>query len=178
MTMSHENTDEQPEPSLIHFGGAWLAAHDVWKKMETANAVTDVIDHFNTRFPHLSSSDTREVVPLVKQRLKDMTLRIPAEYRRPDIGAVAAELLDSMSPEDTIEVLTERHGIRMDVMQLIQMAGEKSYVKALCREAAEYRLHRISADQTAQLWDALARPAPGGGLWTGKKVTAILDGGA
>jgi hypothetical protein len=162
---------------MIRFGGDWMPAHDVWKKMETANVVVDAIDHFNTSFPNLASAETRDVVPLVKQRLKDIELRIPVKYKRPDLGPVAAELLDAMSPEEAIEVLAEKHDAQIDLMQLIQLAGEKCYVKAMYREAAEYALNLISADQTAQLWNDLARPAPGGGLWTGKKITALLDAG-
>lgn len=173
--MSQKNADEQDEQPMIRFGGDWIPAHDVWKKMETANVVVDAIDHFNTSFPHLSSDDTRDVVPLVKQRLKDIELRIPVKYKQPDLAPVAAELLDSMSPEDAIEVLAEKHDVQMDLMQLIQLAGEKCYVKAMYREATEYRLNLISTDQTARLWNDLARPAPGGGLWTGKKITALLD---
>lgn len=173
--MSRKKTDKQPEQPMIRFGGEWVPTQEVWNKMETANVVADVIERFNNNFPQLSNADTRDVVPLVRQRLKDVELRIPRKEKSPDLGAIAAQLMDSMPPEEVIEVLAEKHDAQLDILQLIQLAGEEHYVKVLRREAGEYRLNLISADQTAQLWNDLARPAPGGGLWTDDKINALLD---
>jgi hypothetical protein len=177
MTMSQKKNDEQPEQPMIRFGGEWIPAHNVWNKMETANVVADVIERFNNNFPKLSNNDTREVVPLVRQRLKDIELQMPVKARQPDLGPIAAQLLDSMSPEEAVEILTRDHDAQLDVLQLIQLAGEQNYAQALSREAAEYERNLISPDQTARLWNDLARPAPGGGLWTSGKISALLDGG-
>ena len=35
-------------------------------------------------------------------------------------------------------------------------------------------MNRISAEQTAQLWNDAGRPAPGGGLWSSKKIAVLL----
>lgn len=168
-----QDTDDAP---MIRFGGEWIPAHEVWKKMETANVVVDAIARFNEHFPHLSSADTRNVVPLVRQRLKDVELRMPRKSELPDLGVVAAELLAAMSPEDVIDVLSEKHGAAISLSQLVQLVGDQAYREALQREAREFEMNLISPDQTAQLWNDAARPAPGGGLWTTRKVAELLQG--
>jgi len=167
--------DEKTEEPMIRFGGEWVPAHDLWNKMETVNVVADAIEHFNDSFPHLSSPDTRDVVPTVRRRLKDIDLRMPGKDNRPDLTPVAHRLLESMSPEDTIATLLDKYGTQMDIAQLIQLAGEGAYLAALSREAHVFASNLISPEQTAELWNDTARPAPGGGLWTAQIVQTLLD---
>lgn len=173
--MAQKKTNAPAAEPMIRFGGEWIPAHDLWKKMEAANVIADAIERFNTEFPHLSSTHSRDVVPLVRQRLKDIDLRMRDEPPQVDLGEVAIGLLESMSPEYVIDVMREKYNTAMDVAQLIQLAGEKAYVAALMREAHEYALNLISPEQTAELWNDAARPAPGGGLWSAKKVQDLLD---
>lgn len=173
--MSQDKKNEQFEEPMIRFGGEWVPVHEVWDKLETANVVADAIDRFNTQYPYLSSADTRSVVPLVRERLKEMELKMPVGYNRPDLKAVAIELLDAMPPEDALDVLREEHKAELTILQLIQLAGEQPYLECLRREAVEFRLQRITAEQAAQLWNDATRPAPGGGLWTKKKVEDLIN---
>lgn len=143
--------------------------------METASVVADVIERFNTEFPHLSSTDSRDVVPLVRQRLKDIDLRMPDEAPQPDLGEVTVGLLKSMSPEDAIQVLRDQYDTRIDIAGLMQLAGEQAYASALKREAQEHVRNQISHEQTAELWNHATRPQPGGGLWSAKKVQDLLE---
>ena len=168
-----EEPEEQPE---IRFGEVWIPAHLAWKKMETANVVVDRIDHFNTHFPHLASPRTRAVVPEVRKRLKDVQVRIPKRKDGPDLGPMAIELLNDMAPEDVLDQIEREHGETLNLRELIALAGEKRYLLALRREAEEFEVNRISPDQTAQVFNEMARPAPGGGLWTQHKVQQLLDG--
>jgi len=172
--MGEHGQDDSDEP-VIRFGGEWVPAHAVWKKMETTTVVVDAIDNFNEQFPHLATDITREVVPTVRERLKQVEVRMPRKSELPDLSDVAAGLLGAMSPEDALETLSREHGTEMDMQQFIQLAGEQAYLEALYREAAEFADNRISPDQTSQLWNDLGRPAPGGGLWTEKKVQGLLD---
>lgn len=175
--MSGEKKRSKTAEPMIRFGGDWIPAHDLWKKMETANVVADAIERFNASFPHLSSTGTRDVVPLVRQRLKNIDLRIPGKDNRPDLGKVALGLLETMPPEDVLQVLEDQYNTPMDIRQLIQLAGEEAYATALLREAGVFALNMISPDQTADLWNDAARPAPGGGPWTARKVQGLLDKG-
>ena len=169
-------SDDHKEEPMIRFGGEWIPAHEIWNKMETANVVANAIDRFNTHFPYLSSPETRKVVPLVRQRLKDIELRMPSkETGLPNLGPVAADLLTQQSPEDTLRVLQQQHGIKLEMQQLVQLAGEAAYVAALTREADEYEANRILPEQTASLWNDIRRPAPGGGLWNAAKVNDLLN---
>jgi hypothetical protein len=176
--MAHEKPDPHPHQPMIRFGDEWVPAHEIWNKMETATVVVDTIDHFNQEFPDLASADTRNVVPLVRKRLKDIQLRMPTKGEPPDLQSIAADLLTSMPPEDVIQYLAERYGAKLDLHQLIQLAGEQDYLKALGREAAEFEMNRISPEQMAELWNGAGRPAPGGGLWNAKKVAGLMAGDA
>jgi len=171
-------SEDDSEDPMIRFGGEWTPAHEVWKKMETATVVADAIDRFNDEFPQLSSAETRNVVPLVRQRLKDVELRMPLrDTGLPDLGPVAIDLLASRSPEDALEALQDDYGVKLDTQQLVQLAGIPAYVDALRREASEYAANGISPEQTAQLWNDFGRPAPGGGLWSATKIAQLLTAG-
>lgn len=172
--MAQDPTAAPVEP-MIRFGDEWIPAHQAWSKIETATVVMEVINRFNDNFPDLSSGDTRDVVPLVRQRLKDISLRLPpkdAEFA--DLGEVCAGLLQEMSPEAVLEQLRREHNIGLDHAQLIQLTGESAYASALTREAREFAENRISPDQMAQLWNDAGRPAPGGGLWSAGKVEDLI----
>jgi hypothetical protein len=172
--MSQDREDAPPEP-MIRFGNDWVPAHEAWKKMETATVAVEAIERFNASFPHLASDETREVVPVVKQRLKDITLRMPSrDPETMELGLLCAGFLEQMSPEDVLDRVQDEHGEALDLLQLIQLAGEDAYIRALGREAHEFLNNGISPDQTAQLWKDAQRPAPGGGLWTARKVEELL----
>lgn len=165
--------DENPE---IRFGADWIPAHHAWKKMETASAVADAIEHFNENFPHLATSLTRSVVPEVRQRLKDVQVRTPKRKAGKDFSSIALELLKTMGPEDVLDRLEQEHKEKTDLRGLIQLVGDIPYLEALKREAEEFVANKILPDQTSQIWNEMARPAPGGGLWSGRKIDLLLSG--
>jgi hypothetical protein len=167
-----KNTQEEP---MIKIAGEWVPAHKAWAQMEFASEVTDMIERFNADHPTLSTETTREVVPIVRQRLKDIALRMPRKGQdAPDLVGIITESLARMSPEEVVDQLREQHGQDISVRDLITLAGESLYEEALAREASEYRANRILPEQTAQIWNDMARPVPGGGLWSGKKVEQIM----
>jgi len=165
-------TKEEPK---IRFGEHWIPAHQAWKKMETASAVADVIDHFNTHFPELSTPVTRDVVPTVRQRLKDIQLQMPTQAEPTDHAAIAMKMLRDMAPEDVIDELARDHDLDINLQELIALAGQEAYLDALQREAKEYEANMILAEQTSQIWNEMARPAPGGGLWNKVKVEKLIN---
>ncbi len=138
--------------------------------MEFATDIVNSIESFNQRFPKLSTPNTREVVPLVRQRLREISLRMPESAEPIDPGALLGQLLETVSPEDAIVELRRRTGQGIDLRELISLAGEAAYVAALTREVEEFRSNSISAEQTAQIWNESGRPLPGGGLWSGKRI--------
>lgn len=170
---SPESTSEEP---MIKMGDIWVPAHEAWAKMEIASEVTDVIERFNRNFPTLSTEASREVVPVVRQRLKDVQLRMPkGAPDTPDLASTANELLEKMSPEEVIEQIQNDFGDALTLRDLISLAGEAAYIRALTREAEEYQANAILPEQTAQIWNDMGRPAPGGGLWSIRKVEQIIQ---
>jgi hypothetical protein len=169
-------SDDDFEDPMIRFGGRWVPAHEVWKKMETATVVNEAIERFNLGFPKLSSTETRKVVPLVRQRLKNIELRMPAkDAEKASLKPLITDLLDKQTPEDALDILEHEHGVKISMEQLVKLAGERKYVDSLTHEAEVYEENRISPEQTAQLWNDSGRPAPGGGLWTPEKVKRLLS---
>lgn len=160
----------------IRFGEYWIPAHQAWKKMETASVVADVIDHFNVHFPHLANQLTRSTVPVVRQRLKDVQMRVPKRNEAQDLGPVAREMLQKMSPEDVLDELAREHKQDLNLRELIAVAGDQAYLASLRREAIEYEANAILSEQTAQIWNEMSRPAPGGGLWSRGKVKTLING--
>lgn len=173
--MASTKKDPKTAEPMIRFGGQWIPAHDLWSKMETANVVADAIERFNSKFPELANTDTRDVVPLVRQRLKDIDLRMPGKEAKPDLSSVVAELLRTMPPEDVIATLRDKHEVDVDFADLIKLGGAEAYAGALSREADTFKLNQISPEQTAELWNEAARPCPEGGLWTARKVEILLN---
>lgn len=171
-TMNHD--EEEP---LIQCGGEWVPAHEVWSKIETLQSVATAIERFNEEFPELSTLTTREVVPIVRDRLKKVQLRMPHRSTPANSQAIASALLQTLPPEDVITQLQQQHGIEIDLVQLIHLVGEHPYRSALEREAVELHQNRISAEQMAQLWNDSRRPAPGGGLWSAAKIEELLPEG-
>lgn len=165
-------SDKEPQ---IRFGNDWIPAHQAWGKMETAHAVVDAIEHFNTHFPKLASAQTRAAVPTVRQRLKDIEMRLPRKAEPTDYSAIAREMLARLGPEEALDELANEHQQSMNLHELIHLAGEKHYLAAMQREAMEFEANRILAEQTATIWNEMSRPAPGGGLWTQRKVEALLQ---
>ncbi len=161
---------------MIQLDGKWVPAHEAWAKMEVASEAADAIECFNRKFPNLSTDSTREVVPVVRQRLKDVQLRMPKKPQdAPDLGPVAFDLLARMSPEEAVESIQRDFDQALSLLDLISLAGEEAYLASLAREADEYRVNAILPEQTAQIWNEMKRPAPGGGLWTSKRVDEILQ---
>ncbi len=118
--MSHD--DEEP---MIQCGGEWVPAHEVWSKIETLQSVATAIERFNDEFPDLATLTTREVVPIVRERLKQVQLRMPGREEPVDSQAVASEMLQTLPPEEVVEELQRRHNIHVDLIQLIQLVGEQ-----------------------------------------------------
>lgn len=169
---------ENPREPKIRFAGSWLPAHRAWRKLETATAVMEAIDRFNDRFPEIATPVTRDVVPLVRRRLREIELLMPVRPAPPDLAEVAVELLLTASPEEVLEILVQQHGAQIDLRQLIMLVGQDAYGAALRREVQAFHNNKISPEQAAELWNAGGRPAPGGGLWTRQKVEALQRGSA
>ena len=112
----------------------------------------------------------------VRRRLGQIELVMPPKAEKIDDHATeAAELLGSMAPEDVIDHLAREHNQDLSLSQLIALVGDEAYKDALGREAREYELNRILPEQTAQIWNEMHRPVPGGGLWNAFKVKELLS---
>ena len=164
------------EPKIL-FNGQYIPAHEAWKRMETATVATEILERFNTTFPDLATEETRAVVPLVRQRLKDVEVRLPKiPAKAPEIKELAIALLKTTSPEEVLDTLQVEFDTELDIQQLLALTGKEPYLSSISQEANELTTNKISNDQMAELWNELRRPAPGGGFWTAAKVEKLLSG--
>ena len=100
---------------------------------------------------------------------------------RPYLHFTAPVVEQKVGTFDTVLVkeffrAVSQHGgltLHIDLVQLIQLAGEQPYLAALRREAHDHARNGIAVAQTAQLWNAAQRPVPGGGLWTAQRLARL-----
>ncbi len=169
---SAKAAEYEQEPK-VRLGDAWLPAHLVWRKIETAASVIDVIEHFNAEFAHLATAKTRDLVPSVRRRLEEIQQRMPNADGQGALAEYAAHLLTRLLPEQVIETLVTDKGVQLNQAFLIQLAGKNHYREALQRDATELESHKVTAEQTARLWDDLGRPAPNGRSWRAADIEEL-----
>lgn len=175
MTDTPNNDDESP---CICFGGNWIPAYEVWDKIETSSVVLECIHRYNQKWPDLATALTRDMVPVVRKRLGDIQIRLPARpIKTPELEQEARKLLKTLSPEDVVDTLVRDHDWNGDMLGLIYLAGVDAYTAALLRETSEFEFNRIAPEQAAGLWNEWGRPVPGGGLWSAPKIQKLMDVG-
>lgn len=162
---------------MIRVGDEWIPTSEALEKIRAATAAVDHLDRLNDDFPQLASEQTREIVPIVRQRLRDFELLTRQLIAHPDLGLIAIGLLATQSPETVLETLAKEHDVNINLRQLVAVAGEPAYLGALAREARELNERRVSSEQTARLWSEFGRPAAGGGLWSADRIGKLLTDG-
>jgi len=85
------------------------------------------------------------------------------------------ELLAIHGFDDVLDILQTKHGITLNLVQLVNLVGNSAYITALRREALEFQSNAISLPQMAQLWADFGRPPIGDTAWTASTVSRILE---
>lgn len=168
--------EQQSLKTFIKIAGMDIPVHLAWKKIEVLNTAADHLDRLNEEYPHLSTKFSCEILPIVRQRLRDSVSDVAAPKRIDDNYIdFLKEQIKSQSPEDCIDNLRSAYNVDINLSDLIYHVGEDNYIDAMIREAELYRDNKISPDQTAELWNDLQRPAPGKTHWTTTDVENLLD---
>ena len=132
--MAHRKTHAKTAEPVIRFGGEWIPAHDLWEQDGDDQRHRErAIERFNKEFPHLTSSHSRDVVPLVRQRLKDIDLRMPDEDAQPDLAQVGSGCWNPCHPNRPSRFCATSTTPQMDIAQLINWPAKAAYVSALLR---------------------------------------------
>jgi len=161
---------------MMKIAGRWVPTHKMWKMLETVNTATDLVDRFNQDMPEIASSDTRDTVAAVRERLRSLQMNMPnGEEEKPPIGDAAIELLKCQSPEEAIATLEQEYGSKPDLKDLITLVGPEAYIDSLRAEVDEYLQNMITPDQIAELWNEARRPSPHGGLWSENMIKKTFD---
>lgn len=163
----------------ILFAGTWLPAHEVWSKLEAVSTTADVLDRLNNDYPDLASDYTRSTVAQIRRQLHAVEVRMPHRIDQlPLMRERALALLQSEPPEAVVTVLEAEFGTAANIQGLLALTGVEPYLESLRRELAILQRNKVTPEQTAGLWNELQRLAPGGGLWTARKIQELLETGS
>jgi hypothetical protein len=146
--------------------------------IEAADEAVEHLRHLRKRYPALVSTHVREAIDnWDSSQFKRGDLEfIEAGAKAPMEDALAAAAIDMIQVhqlEDVMEMLSEEFSVEVDYEMLIRLVGGERYVKALKQEAIDLKLNKVSYEQTADLWNSMGKPAPGGGPWSARSVSQL-----
>ncbi|MDJ0806918.1 MAG: hypothetical protein QNJ78_08815 [Gammaproteobacteria bacterium] len=90
------------------------------------------------------------------------------------LSRLALELLQTQQMEDVMQQLSEEFSVPMDYQHLIDLVGREAYLEALDKEVEVLKENSISLEQTAQLWNGMGKPVPGGGHWSESAIRSLV----
>lgn len=169
-------TDEKSKQTVVKIAGTDFPVHLVWKKIESINTATDLLERLNNEFPHLANDFTRGIPPIVRGRIKCSLgdLKPPSNVDEEIISFLKDKIVNN-SPEETVDLLMQEKGIDINLSDLIYFVGRETYIEAMKREAELFKANMILPEQTAALWNDMQRPAPGKAHWTKTDVENLLE---
>jgi len=63
----------------VRLGDTWVPAHRIWKVVESITTAADLVEKFNADRTELTTPVTRDVVDMVRTRIRDMELAMGGE---------------------------------------------------------------------------------------------------
>lgn len=167
---------DEKKRTVVKIAGMDVPVHLAWTKIESLNTGADLLERLNDQYPDLATDFTRNVLPIVRERLKTSLADVASPPVKDDsVVQLAKELIKQMSPEEVIDRLQQEKDVDVSMTDLIYFISEKDYLDAMKREAIEFSQNQISPEQTAQLWNDLQRPAPGKMNWTPRDISELLN---
>ena len=166
---------EEEKTTFVKIAGMEIPIHLAWKKIEVLNTSADVLERLNNQYPHLASDFTHDIVPITRERMKTSVgdARPPKKISE-DIEAFLKEKIEEYYPGDIVEMVAREKNVDITMEDLLYYVGEQSYMASMERQAMEYQMNKISPQQTAELWNMEALPAPGKQHWTEKDIRKLL----
>jgi len=73
----------------VRLGDTWVPAHRIWKVVESITTAADLVEKFNADRAELTTPVTRDVVDMVRTRIRDMELAMGGE------GALQAAAIEA-----------------------------------------------------------------------------------
>jgi hypothetical protein len=166
---------DEKKNNVVRIAGVDVPVHLAWKKIEILNTSADVLQRLNETYPHLASDFTHEIVPLVRERMKDSVEDIGAPPKvAEDIVAYLEDKIQTESPADLVDLLKNEKGIDISLEDLIYFVGEKKYIDSMVRQAREFNQNRISHSQICELWNEIDMPAPGKTHWSVSDIEKLI----
>ena len=170
--------DKKREQPMIRFAGKEIPTYEAWKKLEAADVAANKLDQLNERYPHLATEVSRAAVKNTRKRLKSIAVLMPkTPEKTPELEEIVADLMQSYSLEEVLELLERDHGVETDFVALIHLIGFDAYCDALKKEVLQYQQNFLSFEQISELWNESKMPAPGGRpRWDEAAVERLMKG--
>jgi hypothetical protein len=161
--------------TFVKIAGIEIPIHLAWKKIEVLNTGADLLERLNKQYPHLASDFTHDIVPITRDRMKASVgdARPPKKISE-DIEAYLKEKINEAYPADIVDMVGREKNLDITMEDLLYYVGEENYMKSMERQAHEYQANKISPQQTAELWNMEALPAPGKQHWTENDIRKLL----
>jgi len=168
---------------------------DTRKFVDALSHGAEQLDRLNKAYPNLADDFTRDTVEEFRRKpiqleqgfseektYSTINMNESAESEVPGsnendqkLTSTAQELLAIHSFEDALDIMQTKHDTPLNMLQLIELAGQEAYIGALKREVQEFQSNAISVDQVAQLWKDFGRPPIDGSSWTARSVSMLLE---
>lgn len=148
--------------------------------LDVAREAVDKLKRLSKEYPHLTTQTVRHALDTWDEDLFRRGELIWEERQRvlAEKSAVeqrVLELIETHHVDDAIDIINSEFGKDIDYNDLIDIVGRELYIDALSREAVELQMNSISAEQTADLWNACGRPTVGGERWN-EVAVSVLSG--
>lgn len=153
------------------------------------NDFADRLDRLNELFPELATPVSRAGVQSWQrtktqvesqednaERSESTDLVTPGEAleEQVDIKSLCLELLRDNQIEDVLDLVLQKQGVDLSMLDLVELIGKEAYILILKRDVLQLSKNSISYEQIASLWNELGRPALAGPTWNGRSVS-VLD---
>jgi hypothetical protein len=157
----------------------WRVPMSDYENCDFLDAARDAVDKLkmlSKEYPHLTTQPVRHAIDTWDEDLFRRGELIWEEHQRflaekSALELRVLELIETHLVDDAIDIINSEFGKDISYYDLIDVIGRERYIDALSREAVELQMNSISAEQTADLWNACGRPTVGGERWN---ETAVL----
>ena len=166
---------EEEKITFVKIAGMEIPIHLAWKKIEVLNTGADILERLNKDYPHLASDFTHDIIPITRERMKSTVGNASAPPKiAENIENYLKEKIEQYYPNDLVELVSREKNLDISMDDLLYYVGEQNYMASMERQALEYQSNKISPQQTAELWNMEAMPAPGKAHWTEKDIRKLL----
>lgn len=138
----------------------------------------DQLDRLNQHFPNLVTSASLEGVECWRNceiNMQDSSKADRDGDGTEEIREVAQQLVKTEDLEDVLEILKVKHGVELNLPQLVELIGKEPYLNVLRKEASLMVDKGLTYEEISIAWNDLGRPALGASKWEAKAISLLVE---